>query len=74
LAELQNDIRQAIKMKLLARGINPSTLSDIDLDQFSSEDDSRYENEKKKSFIKIIFILVMMVDLILQLMMVYQNI
>jgi hypothetical protein len=61
-------------MKLLSRGINPSSLSDIDLDQFSSDDDSRYEKEKKKSFIKIIFILVMMVDLILQLMMVYQNI
>jgi hypothetical protein len=74
LAELQNDMRQAIKMKLLSRGINPSSLSDIDLDQFSSDDDSRYEKEKKKSFIKIIFILVMMVDLILQLMMVYQNI
>jgi hypothetical protein len=30
-------------MKLLSRGINPGSLDDIDLDQFSSEEDSRYE-------------------------------
>ena len=34
-------------MKLLARGMNPSSLGDIDLDQYSSDDDSRYS---KKSF------------------------
>lgn len=29
-------------MKLLARGVNPAALTDIDLDQFSSDDDDRY--------------------------------
>ncbi|UJR35501.1 hypothetical protein I4U23_028255 [Adineta vaga] len=40
LNELEDDLRQSIRMKLLARGINPSSLADIDLDQFSSDDDS----------------------------------
>ena len=45
LHELEDDLRQSIRMKLLARGINPSSLRDIDLDQFSSDGDSRQERE-----------------------------
>jgi hypothetical protein len=33
-------MRQSIQMKLLARGVNPANISDIDLDQFSSEEES----------------------------------
>ncbi|CAF0864478.1 unnamed protein product [Adineta ricciae] len=40
LHELEDNLRQSIQMKLLARGINPSSLGDIDLDQFSSDGDS----------------------------------
>jgi hypothetical protein len=61
-------------MKLLARGVNPASLADIDLDQFSSDDDSRY---KKMIWLEIFIVsrvLVMMLDRIHQLMMVYQNI
>ena len=39
--ELEENLRQAIQMKLISRGINPATLGDIDLDQYSSEEDSR---------------------------------
>jgi hypothetical protein len=59
-------------MKLLSRGINPSSLTDFDLDQFSSEDDSRYS--KRKLIENESLILVMMEDLIHRLMMGYQNI
>ncbi|CAF4100629.1 unnamed protein product [Adineta steineri] len=38
--EIENDLRQSIRLKLLSRGINPTSLSDIDLDQFSSDEDS----------------------------------
>jgi hypothetical protein len=61
-------------MKLLARGINPGSLANIDLDQFSSDDDSRYKKIFEKRFFISSRILVMMLDLIHQLMMVYQNI
>lgn len=60
-------------MKLLSRGINPGSLNDIDLDQYSSEDDSRYNNNNNK-MIKIFLFLVMTEDRIHRLMMVYQNI
>lgn len=30
-------------MKLLSRGINPGSLDDIDIDQFSSDEDSRFK-------------------------------
>jgi hypothetical protein len=33
-------------MKLLSRGVNPASLADIDLDQYSSDDDSRYRRKK----------------------------
>lgn len=42
LTELKDDFRQTVRMKLISRGINPSTISENDLDQYSSEDDSRY--------------------------------
>lgn len=48
LDELESNLRKAIQLKLLSRGINLGSLDDIDLDQYSSEEDSRYENEKKK--------------------------
>ncbi|CAF1138870.1 unnamed protein product [Adineta ricciae] len=40
LTEARDNLRQAIRLKLISRGINPSTISDADLDQYSSEDDS----------------------------------
>ncbi|CAF3587047.1 unnamed protein product [Rotaria sordida] len=40
LNELEDNLRHAIQMKLLSRGINAPSLDDIDLDQWSSEDDS----------------------------------
>ncbi|CAF3391299.1 unnamed protein product [Rotaria sp. Silwood1] len=40
LHELEDTIRHTIQMKLLSRGINATSLDDIDLDQWSSEDDS----------------------------------
>lgn len=40
-------------MKLLSRGINPSSLTDIDLDQFSSEDDSRYNKKNNELEIEV---------------------
>ena len=46
LDELEDNLRKAIQLKLLSRGINPGSLDDIDLDQYSSEDDSRYDNER----------------------------
>jgi hypothetical protein len=63
-------------MKLLARGVNPSSIADIDLDQFSSDEESRYRKTKTILIIVLLFskILVVMLDQILQLMMVYQNI
>ena len=39
--ELQDNIRQTIRMKLLARGATPASLENIDLDQYLSDDDSR---------------------------------
>jgi len=36
-------------MKLLSRGVNPASLADIDLDQYSSDDDSRYRKIKRFS-------------------------
>jgi hypothetical protein len=41
--DLEDKLRKTIQIKLLERGINPGSLEDIDLDQYSSEDDSRYE-------------------------------
>ena len=41
MSELEENLRQAIQMKLIARGVNPASLSDIDLDQYSSDEDSR---------------------------------
>jgi hypothetical protein len=38
--DLEDSLRKIIQMKLLARGINPGSLEDIDLDQYSSEEDS----------------------------------
>ncbi|CAF0721396.1 unnamed protein product [Didymodactylos carnosus] len=40
LNELEDDLRHSIQMKLLSRGMQPSSLADIDLDQFLSDDDS----------------------------------
>jgi hypothetical protein len=61
-------------MKLLARGVNPASLADIDLDQFSSDDDSRYKKMIRIEIFIVSRVLVMMLDQIHQLMMVYQNI
>lgn len=33
-------MRQSIQMKLLARGVNPATFGEIDLDDFSTEEES----------------------------------
>lgn len=38
-----------IQAKLLSRGINPGSLTDIDLDQYSSEEDSRFDDQLKKA-------------------------
>lgn len=38
-------MRNTIKIKLLSRGVNPASIANIDLDQFSSDDDSRYAKE-----------------------------
>ncbi len=40
--ELEDNLRKIIQMKLLSHGINPDSLTEIDLDQYSSEEDSRY--------------------------------
>ncbi|CAF3355299.1 unnamed protein product [Rotaria sp. Silwood1] len=40
LAEIEDNLRRSIQMKLISRGVNPASLADIDLDQFSSDDDS----------------------------------
>ncbi|UJR10439.1 hypothetical protein I4U23_014643 [Adineta vaga] len=40
LTAVKDELRETIRMKLISRGINPSTISDIDLDQYSSDDDS----------------------------------
>ncbi|CAF2534220.1 unnamed protein product [Rotaria sp. Silwood2] len=40
LVELEDNLRRSIQMKLISRGLNPASLADIDLDQFSSDDDS----------------------------------
>jgi hypothetical protein len=61
-------------MKLLSRGINPSSLADIDLDQYSSDNDSRYKEKDSTSHFYFSKILVMTKDQIHQLMMVYQSI
>jgi ubiquinone biosynthesis protein COQ9 len=61
-------------MKLLSRGINPSSLADIDLDQYSSDNDSRYQEKDSISNFYFSTILVMTQDQIHQLMMVYQSI
>lgn len=39
--ELEDNRRKLIQMKLLSLGKNPGSLEDIDLDQYSSEEDSR---------------------------------
>jgi len=61
-------------MKLLSRGINPSSLGDIDLDQYSSDNDSRYKEKDSINNFYFSTILVMTQDQIHQLMMVYQSI
>ncbi|CAF0733055.1 unnamed protein product [Didymodactylos carnosus] len=40
LNDLEDDLRHTIQIKLLSRGIQPSSLTDIDIYQFSSDDDS----------------------------------
>ncbi|CAF3922036.1 unnamed protein product [Rotaria sp. Silwood2] len=40
LNELEDNLRHTIQMKLLSRGINATSLDDIDLDQWSSSDES----------------------------------
>lgn len=39
--ELEDNRRKMIQLKLLSLGKNPGSLTDIDLDQYSSEEDSR---------------------------------
>ncbi len=71
--DLEDKLRKTIRIKLLERGINPGSLEDIDLDQYSSEDDSRYEKIEDK--LKVIgSVLVMMEVRIHRPMMVCQNI
>ncbi|CAF1121372.1 unnamed protein product [Adineta steineri] len=49
LYELEDNLRHSIQMKLLARGMNPGSLADIDLDQFSSDDDSSEDDGSDSS-------------------------
>ncbi|CAF3828529.1 unnamed protein product [Rotaria magnacalcarata] len=41
--ELQDSLRRTIQIKLLSRGVNPASLTDLDLDQFSSSDEDSDE-------------------------------
>ncbi|CAF5189687.1 unnamed protein product, partial [Rotaria magnacalcarata] len=40
LNELEDNLRRNIQMKLLSRGINTTSVDEIDIDQWSSDDDS----------------------------------
>jgi hypothetical protein len=48
--DLEDNLRKVIQMKLLSRGINPGSFEDIDLDQYSSEEDSRYAKKAINEF------------------------
>ncbi|CAF5016007.1 unnamed protein product, partial [Rotaria socialis] len=43
LHELQDGLRRTIQIKLLSRGVNPASLTDLDLNQFSSSDEDSDE-------------------------------
>lgn len=57
---MEDRIKHAIQMKLLSRGINATSIDDIDLDQWSSSDESRYIKiiikREKFQHSKIIFV------------------